>query len=274
MDKVLTLTMFPDILLEILLTLAAVIFAQALIHETLGRMVHRVIRSHKYESKTEERRREETLVRVFDNLSSGILWTIGVTVILGNEMHIHLATLLTGAGLVGVVVGLGAQSILRDCLAGIMVIMENQYRVGDVISMSAGMGTPVSGVVEDISIRATRLRDVDGNLHIVANGSAGVVTNQSYKFANVNVTLRVAFDTDIDKLENIINEAGESLAHDKAWRESIIDPITFLRIDNFDNGAMTVSALGKVSPAAQWEVAGAFRRQVQTIFKKNRIKLV
>lgn len=257
---------------QIVATIAAVLVAQLIIRQSLGRIVRKIVRSHKYETKVEEHKREDTLIRVFRTLSAAILWTVGIIIVLG-ELHVHLATLLTGAGLVGVVVGLGAQNVLKDYLAGILIIMENQFRVGDIVSMSAGLGTPVSGVVEDISIRATRLRDMDGNLHIVPNGSAGIVTNLSFKFANVNVSVRVNYDADIDKIERVINELGENMAHDEAWAQNTIEPIKFLRINSFDDSGMTIIALGKTRPAAQWDIAGAFRRRLKAAFNEHGIDI-
>jgi moderate conductance mechanosensitive channel len=258
--------------IQIVATIAVVVLTQIIIRDSLGRIVRNVVKSHKYESKAEEHKREDTLIRVFRTLSAVVLWTVGIIVILG-ELHVHLATLLTGAGLIGVVVGLGAQNMMKDYLAGILIIMENQFRVGDIVSMSAGLGTPVAGVVEDISIRATRLRDLDGNLHIVPNGSAGIITNLSYKFAQVNVDVNVAYDTDIDKVELIINEIGEQMTHDEAWTDRIIEPIKFMQVSNFGDSALVVKAVGKVKPAAQWDVASAFRRRVVSAFKKNGIEI-
>jgi len=257
---------------EVVATIVAVLVAQIIIRDTLGRIVRNVVKSHKYESRAEEHKREDTLIRVFHTLSAVVLWTVGIIVILA-ELHVHLAALLTGAGLVGVVVGLGAQNVLKDYLAGILIIMENQFRVGDIVSMSAGLGTPVAGVVEDISIRATRLRDIDGNLHIVPNGSAGIVTNLSYKFAQVNVDINLTYETDIDKVELIINEIGKQMEHDEVWADRIIEPIKFMQVSSFGDSAIVVKAVGKVKPAAQWDVASAFRRRVKTAFEKEGIHI-
>lgn len=257
---------------QIVATIAVVLLLQIVIRETLGRIVRKVVRSHKYETKAEEHKREDTLIRVFRTLSGVVLWTVGIIVILG-ELHVHLATLLTGAGLVGVIVGLGAQNVLKDYLAGILIIMENQFRVGDIVSMSAGLGTPVAGVVEDISIRATRLRDLDGNLHIVPNGSAGIVTNLSYKFAQVNVDVNVSYDTDIDKVEKIVNNIGIKMAEEEPWSDNIVEPIQFMRIDKFGDSFITVKSVGKVKPATQWDTAGEFRKRMKVAFEKHGIEI-
>lgn len=257
---------------QIVLTVAAVIILQLIIRDSLARIVQRVVKGHKYESKAEEHKREDTLVRVFRTLNAVVLWVVGIIVILG-ELAINISALLTGAGLIGVVVGLGAQNVIKDYLAGIFIIMENQFRVGDIVSMSAGLAVPVAGVVEDVSIRATKLRDLDGNLHIVPNGSAGVITNLSFKFANMNVDVNVSYQSDIDKVERIINEVGEQMARDEAWADSTIEPIKFLRVDDFGDSGIVVKAVGKTKPAAQWNIAGAFRRRLKIAFEKNGIEI-
>jgi small-conductance mechanosensitive channel len=158
-------------IMQIFLTLAVSVLILLLIRHLLERIVRRVVKSDKNTTKTEERRREDTLIRIFRTLSAAAVWIITIVVILG-ELHVNVAALLTGAGLIGIVAGMGAQNIIKDYLAGILIIAENQYGVGDIVSIAASVGGNVSGVVEDVSIRATRLRDLDGNLHIVSNGSA------------------------------------------------------------------------------------------------------
>ena len=257
--------------IKIILTILVIIGVQLILRDSIGRIVERAVRGHKYTSLTEERKREDTLTKIFRTAIAVILWTVGVVVILG-ELNVNIAALVTGAGVVGVVVGLGAQSAIKDFLAGIFVIMENQYRVGDIVSFSAS-GANVAGVVEDITIRITRLRDLDGNTHIVPNGSAGIVSNLSFGFANVNIDVNVGYDADIDKVEHIINEVGEKMVAEEPWKEDIIEPIKFLRIDSFGDSAVVVKALGKVKPGTQWDAAGSFRRRLKTAFDKHGIEI-
>src|SRR5690606_20980529 len=185
---------------------------------------------------------------------------------------VDVAALMTGAGLLGIIVGFGAQNTVRDLLAGIFIITENQYRVGDIVTMYAS-GEKIAGVVEDLTIRITRLRDLDGNLHTVRNGSAEVVSNLSYKFANVNVDLNIAHDSDIDQVESLINQVGLDLAAEEAYKEHFSDPIQFLRVDGFDGTAIRIKCLGTVAPAEQWAIAGAFRRRIKKAFDNDGISL-
>lgn len=260
-----------SILVQILLVIFVTLILQLIIHKSLELVVRKIVRESKHGSKLEKHKREDTLLGVFRTLSVVILWIIAVFVILGH-LNINLAAIATGAGLVGIVVGFGAQSLIKDYLAGILIILENEYRVGDIVTLSDGSNR-VTGQVEDISIRATRLRDLDGNLHIVPNGLAGVITNSSFEYAKINLNIGVSYSSDIDKVENIVNQVGAEMFKDSPWKDQIIEPISFARLDSFDDSALTIKIFGTVQPAAQWEIAGEFRRRLKIAFDKNGIEI-
>ncbi len=259
-------------LIQVLATVIIALIVQLIVRAPIERVVRRAIRSHRYTSKEEERKREDTLITVFHTAIMVAIWIITLVVILF-ELKINVAGLLTGAGVIGVFVSLGAQSTIRDFLAGIFIILENQYRVGDVVNLSAGVTGGVSGVVEDITVRITKLRDLDGNLHIVSNGSAGVITNMTFQFANVNVDIPVSYASDIDKVKKIMNEVGVALAGDKVLGPDVVEAVQFLRVDQFGDSVMVVKALGKVKAGAQWDVAGEFRKRLKEAFDKKGIDL-
>lgn len=257
---------------QVLITVVVALLLQLIIRHTIAQVIRRVVRGHKYENKIDERKREDTLISIFRTASAVILWTLVIIVIM-YQLEVNLTPLLTGAGLIGVVIALGAQSTLKDYIAGIMVIFENQYRVGDIVTLGTSVGPTVSGVVEDISIRVTRLRDLDGNLHIVPNGSAGIVTNRSFKFANVNVDVGVSYNTKLDKAVEVINRVGQEQMQDERWKEMIFEPIAFLRVDSFNDSSVTLKSIGKVQPAMQWDIAGDFRYRIKEAFEQNDIEI-
>ncbi|HVS59036.1 MAG TPA: mechanosensitive ion channel family protein [Candidatus Saccharimonadales bacterium] len=266
-------SVFDNAWVRVALTIAVVIIVQMASRRTIEVIVRRAIRSNRYETQSEERKREDTLINIFRTAVAAALWIIGILVIL-SDLSVNVAALATGAGLVGVLVGFGAQNTIRDYLAGIFVILENQYRVGDIVSLSGGTtGAGVAGVVEEISIRITRLRDLDGNLHVVRNGEPGVITNLSIKFANVNVDVGVGYDTDIDKAEAVINKVGMEQAGEDKWKHDIIEPIQFLRLDQFADSSIILKSLGKVKPARQWDIAGDFRRRIKRAFDEAGIDI-
>lgn len=254
---------------KIAFVIIGVLVVQWIIRQSIGRVIRRVVKGHKYSSKVDEKKREQTLINLLSTASAVLLWTIAVIAIL-SILEVNIAALMTGAGLIGIVVGFGAQSSIKDFLAGVFIIAEDQYRVGDIVTLYAD-GNLISGVVEDITIRITRLRDLDGNMYIVPNGSTNIVNNRTFEYANVNVDIGVAYESDVDTVERVINEVGKQLAEDEAWKEDIFEPIQFLRVDGFEDSAVRIKALGKVRPAKQWDIAGEFRRRTKKAFEKNGI---
>lgn len=253
------------------MTIMAAIVLQLVLRNGIARVVRKAVRGHKFASKLDEEKREDTLITIFRTALAVVIWVVAIIVILW-QLRVNIAALMTGAGLVGIIVGFGAQAAIKDFLAGIFIIAENQYRVGDIVTLRAA-GVDVSGVVEDVTIRITRLRDLDGNLHIVQNGSTSVVTNRSFGFANVNVDVRVSYQADISKVEKVINEVGQKMHDDPDWTDIVIEPIKFLRVDGFEDSGVCIKALGKVEPAMQWAAAGEFRRRLKKAFEKNGIAI-
>lgn len=257
---------------QVLLTIIITLLVQILLRSPIERVVRKVIRTHRYSSKDEEKKREDTLITIFHTAGMVAAWIVAIIVIL-IQLDVNFAGLLTGAGLIGIVVGVGAQGAIRDFLAGVFIILENQYRVGDIVTLSAGVAGGVSGVVEDITVRITKLRDLDGNVHIVSNGSVGVITNMTFKYANVNIDIPVSYTTDIDTVKKIINDVGVDLAGDETLGKDVIEAIQFLRVDSFDASVMMVKALGKVKAGTQWDLAGEFRRRIKMAFDKKGIDI-
>jgi small-conductance mechanosensitive channel len=273
-------SIFSHAVIQVISTIIIAILLQLVVRATIGRVVRRLVGGYevhgkklgkKYGTHLDEEKREHTLVSLFRTAAAVAIWLIAIIVILW-QLNINLAALMTGAGLIGIIVGFGAQSAIRDFLAGIFIIAENQYRVGDIVTLHTG-SNDISGVVEDITIRITRLRDLDGNMHIVQNGSPIVVTNLTFDYANVNVDVSVAYESDVDKVEKVMNKVGQDMAEDDQWKEHIVEPIQFLRVDGFEDSAVRIKALGKVEPAKQWDVAGEFRRRIKRAFEKNGIQI-
>lgn len=272
-DRILdaTTTVFENTFIQIAGILLAILVLQMVASFLVRVIVMRLTPSKKFESKEDETKREDTLINIFRTAVAVVIWTVGTLLILA-QAGVNLAALATGAGLIGIVIGFGAQSTIKDFLAGLFIILENQYRVGDIVSLNVA-GTEVAGVVESISIRITRLRDLDGNLHVVQNGSAIAVSNLSLGFANVNVDVGVSYETDIDKVEKVINEVGDKMSQDEKWRDDILEPIQYLRVDSFGDSAVNIKSLGKVRPGMQWDVAGEFRRRLKKAFERHGIEI-
>lgn len=252
---------------RIALVIIILIFVQILARRVVSRIVAKVIHGHKFISRREERQRADTLINMFRGSLVVMLWIIAIIVIL-QELGVNFAALATGAGLVGIVVGLGARGLISDFLSGMFIILENQYRIGDIVTIAGH-----SGVVQNVTIRMTKLRDLEGNVYFIPNGAVATVTNKTLGFSNVVIDIGVSYETDISKAEKVINEVGETMAADPDWKNRITEPIKFLRLDSFGETNVQLKALGKVVPAEQWAVAGEFRKRVKKSFDKHNIEM-
>lgn len=237
----------------------------------IDRLVRRVVRATKYNdlSADDVRKRQDTLISLFRTV-----WKVVVIVIAGIMLFqilfpdIDLTPIFASAGIIGVAIGFGAQSLIKDFLTGIFIITENQYRVGDVVDIEGAAGT-----VERVTIRSTILRDVDGNVHYLPNGNVIHVINKTMGFSKVNFTIAVDPETNVDTLAEVINKVGDKLAEDEEWKDKILEAPHFLNIGTFTDTMLEVMIVGKTQPSAQWGVTGELRRRLLRAFKKHEIEL-
>lgn len=240
----------------------------------IGRIVRRAVRSHHYATRIEEEKRAQTITDVFRAVSIVIIWVVAIAAVL-SAFGVNFAAVAASLGFLGVVIGLGAQTTIRDYVAGVFILIENQYRVGDVVTLSGGttgqLGT--SGVVEEITLRITKLRDLDGTLNIVRNGEAAIITNRTYEYSSIVIDIGVGYDSDIDTVEKVMNRVGQDLLLNEEIAKSIKEPIQFLRVNEFLDSSVVVRALGTVEPAEQWGIAGEYRRRILAAFRKEGIEI-
>jgi small conductance mechanosensitive channel len=175
---------------------------------------------------------------------------------------------LAGAGVVGLAIGFGAQYIIRDFFTGLFIILENQYRVGDVICVG-----DICGSVEDLNLRMTILRDADGAVHHIPNGQIKIATNKTKGFARVNLIVGVAYETDIEKVKKIVNQVGKNLAKDPEWKGKILKAPEFVRVDNFGASSIDIKISGEVKPLEQWSVLGELRKRIKDAFDREGIEI-
>jgi len=253
--------------LKILLIVIGVFLARIINKQVMYILVGRVLKSQKYTNKKEENKRKSTLVAAMNTITTILYILLGMIAIL-YEIGINFSALIATFGALGVVLGIAGQSAIKDFLRGMYILIYDQMRVGDIVEI---LGK--SGMVENISLQVVRLRDLDGNVHVIPNGDIKVVTNKTNSYANVNLDVYVAYDNDIDKIEKISNKVGAEIAKDPKWLEKIIDPVQFLRVDGFGDVSVKIKYLGKVLPGEQWQIAGEFRRRLKIAFEENNIAI-
>ena len=226
-----------------------------------------IARTMKGESGEAIKKRTDTLLSVFIGAGKILIVVVVVFMVL-SELDIPIAPILAGFGIAGIAVGFGAQYLIRDLIAGIFILMENQYRVGDVAKVADTVG-----VVEEVNMRKTVLRDLDGIVHHVPNGEIRVASNYTRHFARVNLNISVAYGTDLDHAISVINRVGQELAADENWRQYIRSAPQVLRVDKLGDSGIDIKIVGDVKPMQQWAIMGELRLRLKKAFDAEGIEI-
>ena len=207
----------------------------------------------------DERRKQRVraLGSILRSVASITIFSIASVVILG-DLGINLAPLLASAGVVGVAIGFGAQSMVRDYLAGIFMLVEDQYGVGDVISIGDATGT-----VENVTLRVTRLRDVSGIVWHIRNGAIEQVGNESQGWARAVVDYPVPYEVDLAAIRSLLAEASQALWDEPDWRMVLLDPPEVWGAQEISGKEVTMRIVAKTAPLRQWEVERELRARVK-----------
>jgi small conductance mechanosensitive channel len=256
-----------NIAIALIVTALLVTFGTMLVRGFVGKIVEKSHQRSWHPKDIEKRQR--TLVTLFANVWKTIVISIAILYITGQLFPgLDFAPFFAGAGIFGVALGFGAQSLVKDFLSGIFIISENQYRVGDIIDIEGFAGT-----VERIGSRSTVIRDIEGNVHYFPNGMVQHVINKTMGYSMARFIIDIHPSSDIDKVIKIINKTGEKIAAEDAWESKIIEPPTFLSVGDFTSTAVAIVVAGKTQPSDQWAVAAEMRRRLLAEFEKNNIKL-
>jgi small-conductance mechanosensitive channel len=234
------------------------------------KMIQKFINAEHFDQSDERKRREETLVDIIRKTLSIIIYIVAAMMVL-NVLGLDIRPLLASAGIAGVALGFGGQWLIRDIIAGIFIITENQYRIGDSVVLHTS-AEPITGSVENITLRLTMLRDMNGRLHNVPNGAIIVATNQSKDFSGINLDITVDYNSDIKKIEDIVNKIGKDIMKEAEWKKKIIESPRFLRVSNIGSRGINIKITGRTKPLEQWAVRGEIRQRILDEFEKNDIK--
>ncbi|NOX28724.1 MAG: mechanosensitive ion channel family protein [Actinobacteria bacterium] len=219
------------------------------------------------QSSERSRQRAVTLNAVLKSLAAGTIWTLALLIALG-EVGINLGPLIAGAGIAGVAIGFGAQSLVRDFLAGIFIIIEDQYGVGDVVDVGDAIGT-----VEAVSMRTTRVRDVHGVLWVVPNGEIRRVGNMSQLWARSVLDIGVAYDTDLDLAMETLKEVADVLWRENLEEATILEEPEVWGVQELGDSAISIRLAVKTDPAEQWATGRLLRKMIKDRFDEVGIEI-
>ena len=252
--------------IPVVLIIVGAMVMQYISHRMVERLVRRIIQPGRY-SKEAELKREDTLIQVVGGTVAILIWVITLLTVL-SEVGVAIGPILAAAGIAGIAIGFGGQYLIRDLISGMFIIVENQYRTGDVVCFDS-----TCGLVESITLRMTTLRDLDGTVHHVPHGEVKKVSNLSKYYARVNLTIGVSYNADLEKVIATVNAVGKELAEDEVWKDMIITPPKFLRVENFADSAVEIKILGDTKPMKQWDVAGELRMRLKLAFDREGIEI-
>ncbi len=240
----------------------------------LSRLIKQLIKSAKHRDwhKKDIEKRQKTLVQLF-----ATVWRLVVILsvtyailraIFGDTISNTFAPLFASAGIIGIAVGIGAQSLIRDFLSGVFIISENQYRVGDIVDIEG-----FSGTVERIGARSTVIRDVDGNVHYFPNGMVQHVINKTMGYSMARFSVAVHPTTDIGDVSDLIDDIGEKLSEEEVWKQKILEAPSFIAIGEFNANSVELIIAGKTQPSDQWSVVSEMRLRLLDAFEEKGIEL-
>jgi moderate conductance mechanosensitive channel len=216
---------------------------------------------------TESLKRLDTVMRAFRYVMN-VLVVIVVAVLLLAELGVSIAPILGAAGIAGVAIGFAAQSLVKDVFRGVVLLVENQIRVGDVVEV-AGKG----GLVEEVTLRYVRLRDYEGNVHFVSNGEIQTVTNRSVGFAFALLDIGVGYGADCDRAMQVIREVVDRMREEPDWAAKIVDAAEIAGVERWADSSIMIKARVKVVPLQQWAVRRELLRRLKHRYDEEGIEI-
>lgn len=260
----------PEVLIWTTLRIAGAVGVALLLWWILRIVIRRIERSlgqPQAGALTAQEQRTRTLTSLLRSMGRVIIFVIFLFMFL-SAIGLDLGPLLAGAGVVGLAISFGAQSLVKDVISGLFILIENQFGVGDVVRIEG-----VSGAVERMTLRVVVLRDVHGVVHIVPNGEIKLVSNLTRTWARVVLDVGVAYKEDVDRVIAVMRDVGRELWDDEEWRPLLVDPVEVPGVERFDDSAVTIRLTAKTLPLKQWDVARELRRRLKRRFDAENIEI-
>lgn len=249
------------------LRVAGALVVAALAYYALEAVLRRVERTAESDGIiTVQEQRTRTLVSLLRSIGRVVIWVVTLFMVLG-ALGLQLGPLLAGAGVVGLAVSFGAQSLVKDVIAGLFILLENQFGVGDVVRLEG-----VSGAVERMTLRVVVLRDTHGVLHIVPNGQIKMVSNLTRGWARVVLDVAISSREDPDQVMEVMRDEGRKLWEDPAWRPLMLEEVQVPGIEAFGDSSITIRMMVKALPLKQWDMARELRRRLKHRFQAEGIE--
>jgi len=256
--------------IRILLILVAAFVASRIVSRSIPRLKNRIVllmMRHGTGRNGELEKRAVTLGAIFRKTITVCIWVVAVAMSL-REAGFDIGPILAGAGVLGLAIGFGAQNLVRDVISGLFLLMENQIRINDVVVIN---GT--SGAVEEINLRTTILRSLDGAVHVFPNGTIQTLSNMTHEYSYYVFDIGVAYKEDTDRVLEVMREVAERLMHEKEFQPLVLEPLEVLGLDRFTDSAVIIKARIKTPPMKQWAVGREMNRRLKKRFDQLGIEM-
>ena len=212
-------------------------------------------------------KRVDTLTHIVRDVARIVILFVGMTMIL-SEGGVDLKPLMAAAGLGGLAIGFGAQSLVKDLISGFFILWENSVRIGDVVEVAG-----VTGLVEEVELRTIKLRDVSGNLHVVPNGVIEKVKNLTKDYSYSVIDIGVAYRENVDEVMGVLLDIAEDVRRDSRFADDILEPLEMLGVDQFKDSAVIIKCRIKTEPHKQWRVGREMNRRIRNAFDAKGIAI-
>jgi moderate conductance mechanosensitive channel len=252
--------------LRILIILVVSLIAYRVVLFLVDRM-RKAVEDDDPDTMSEVEKRAETLGRIFKQVSVVVIGLVAGMLVM-KELGFEVGPMIAGAGIAGLAIGFGAQNLVRDIITGFFLLLENQMRVGDVVEVAGK-----SGLVEQINLRTTVLRDLEGRVHTIPNGVIETVTNRTVGWSRIVIDVGVAYKEDVDRVMEVLTEVGKSMEEDPAWKPKILEPLGVLGVDAFGSSSVDIRVMFKTVPLQQWAVGRELRRRIKNRFDELGIEI-
>jgi small conductance mechanosensitive channel len=211
--------------------------------------------------------RSDTLAGVINRTLSFVVWIIAFMMIL-SVLGINVAPIIAAVGLAGLAVGFAAQNIIRDYFHGFFIIMEDWFRVGEVASLAGE-----TGLIVDMGLRRTTLRDLNGTMHVIPNGKIELASNLARDWARINLDISVSYNENLDKVIQVINEVCQQFKDDPDWGGDMLTIPKVERVDDLGDSGIAIKILGDTKAMKQWALMGELRKRIKDRFDAEGIEI-
>jgi small conductance mechanosensitive channel len=244
----------------------AVAYVAFRVLKLLTRRIERAVDDGDPATLTEREQRGRTLAQLLNSVGAvAISIAAGLTVL---NLFMEIGPLLAGVGVAGLAISFGAQSLVKDVISGFFILLENQLSVGDVVEING-----VGGVVERLTIRVVMLRDLHGTLHVIPNGSIGMVSNKTRGWSRAVLDIGVAYKEDVDAVIRVMREVAAEFWRDQAWRQSLAEEPAVWGVEALADSSVSIRLVAATKAGRQWDVSRELRRRIKNRFDQERIEI-